>query len=87
MLENAKKPEIAPDVTMEDKQKPAEKVLPVKRKARKEVALADLSIAEKTHDQQHPSVNADPMDTANYVMKTDNSGQVPISCNRRQKKE
>ena len=51
MLENAKKPEVVPDVVMEDKQKPAEKVLPVKRKARKEVALADLSIAEKTHDQ------------------------------------
>ena len=68
---------------MEDKQKPAEKVLPVKRKVRKEIALAEFSIAEKTHDQQHAVVNADPMDIANYVMKADTGGQVPISCNRR----
>ena len=55
----------------------------MKRKARKEVAPADLSIAEKTHDQQNSVINADPEAIAKYVMEADINSRVPISINRR----
>ena len=68
---------------MEDKQKPAEKVLPVKRKVRKEVAPADLVVAEEVRDQQQPMVNADPEVIADCVIKDNTTGRVPTSGNRR----